>query len=108
MNLIYFLIETCEVMLNGATEMNGAWISGAAAIAYALQEKNVFIVATVSSTHLKMVKIRVKNEQDFDWIEAKYNRICNGVLNKRYFQRKLLPGNISHSGSIQRKSGCYL
>ena len=53
--------------------MDGAWISGAAGIAYALQEKNVFIVATVSSTHLKMVKIRVKNEQDFDWIEAKYN-----------------------------------
>ena len=54
--------------------MDGAWISGAAAIAYALQEENVFIVATVTSTNLKMVKIRVKNEHEFDWIDAKYSR----------------------------------
>ena len=53
--------------------MDGKWINGAAGIAYALQEKNVFIVATVTNKNLKMVKIRVKNEQYFDWIDAKYN-----------------------------------
>ena len=72
--------------------MDGTWISGAAAIAYALQEKNVFIVATVSSTHLKMVKIRVKNEQDFDWIEAKYNTKTTECSKKETFNENCFQG----------------
>ena len=38
-----------------------------------MEEQNVFIVALVAGTDLKMVKIRVTGETTFDWIEAKYN-----------------------------------
>ena len=36
-------------------------------------EGNVFIIAAVRGSHLKMVKIAVTGETTFDWIDAKYH-----------------------------------
>ena len=62
-----------HVLLNGETTLKGLWANGApaAAIAYPLVEKDVFIVSTVGSNGMKMVKIRVTGETTFDWLEAK-------------------------------------
>ena len=64
-----------HVLLNGETTLKGLWANGpAVAIAYPLVEKNVFIVSTVGSNIMKMVKIRVTGETTFDWLEAKYHQ----------------------------------
>ena len=73
---LFFIIDKVktlyEVILGGETRLNGDWAkpSEIASIAYKLDD-NVFIIASTSARHLKMVKIHVTGVSTFDWIAAK-------------------------------------
>ena len=60
-----------DVILGGETKLNGHWAqpSEIASIAYKLDD-NVFIIASPTARHLKMVKIHVTGVSTFDWIAA--------------------------------------
>ena len=67
-----------NVKLDGSTKLSGAciWcIPVPATIAYHIQG-NVFIIAAVEESDLKMVKIAVTGETTFNWIDAKYHELA--------------------------------
>ena len=79
MRIFLHFIETTgwKVLLGGKSKLTGIHVNQnfpiAAIIAYRVRE-NIFIVATIDDSYLKMVKIRVTGETKFEWLMARYNR----------------------------------
>ena len=70
--------EGWNVKLDGSTKLSGKWINRGnpipATIAYHV-EGNVFIIAAVEGSYLKMMKIEVTGETTFNWVDAKYHTV---------------------------------
>ena len=66
-----------KVVLGGKSKLTGIHVNEnfpiAAIIAYHVKG-NIYIVAAMDDSYLKMVKIRITGETTFDWLAAKYNR----------------------------------
>ena len=70
--------EGWNVKLDGSTKVSGKWINRGnpipATIAYHV-DGNVFIIAAVEGSYLKMMKIEVTGETTFNWVDAKYHAV---------------------------------
>ena len=66
-----------KVVLGGKSKLTGIHVNEsfpiATIIAYHVKG-NIYIVAAMDDSYLKMVKIRITGETTFDWLTAKYNR----------------------------------